>query len=331
MSRIVVVTTSYPRHRGDAEGHFVGAEVRRLCEGADVTVLAPGLERASLWGERVVSLGGGEAFGFPGAVERLRRRPSQVLGAAGFVLSAARWLKREEVPDRVIAHFLLPCGFPIATRGLAGRRSELEVVVHGSDARLFARLPGGQGVVGRALVAADATLRFASTELRDLVLSALTTSQARVLAGRARVEPAAIDVDGVPARADARRRLGIAEDAKVAVIVARLVPGKRVDVALEACARINDLSSFVIGDGPEMAALSRRFTAARFVGHVQRPVALSYIAAADVLVSASLEEGAPTVVREARALGTHVVCLEAGDVRQWAATDPGLSVVASGA
>ena len=329
MSRIVVVTTSYPRSRGDAEGHFVGAEVRRLCENASVTVLAPGLLRASLWGERVVSLDGGAAFGFPGAVERMRRDPWHVLGATRFVLSALRWLRSAPRPERVVAHFLLPCGVPIATRGLTPRGTELEIVVHGSDARLFARLPGGHGLVGSELVRAQASLRFVSTELHDLVLGSLPAAQRADLAPRSTVQPAAIDVEGVPARATSRKRLGIEGNGRVAVIVARLVPGKRVDVALEACTRVKRLSTFVVGDGPELGTLLARFPTAHFVGHVERPLALAYISAADVLVSASLTEGAPTVVREARALGTPVVCLEAGDVRRWAESDPGLSVVTS--
>jgi teichuronic acid biosynthesis glycosyltransferase TuaC len=327
MSQIVVVTTSYPKSRGDAEGHFVSAEVRRLCATATVTVLAPGRARPSLWGERVVSLDGGAAFGFPGAVERMRRDPWHVLGAGQFVLSAVRWLRSAPVPERIVAHFLLPCGVPIATRGLGPRRAELEIVVHGSDARLFAQFPGGHGLVGRELVRAGASLRFVSTELHDLVLGSLPAAQRAALAPCSRVEPAAIDVEGVLPRAAARAALGIEPNGKMAVIVARLVPGKRVDVALEACTRVRRLLTIVLGDGPELRHLRARFPTARFVGHVERPLALTYISAADVLVSASLAEGAPTVVREARALGTPVVCLEAGDVRRWAESDPGLSVV----
>jgi glycosyltransferase involved in cell wall biosynthesis len=325
MSRIVVLTTSYPNRRDDAEGHFVGAEVRRWCESADVTVLAPGHERATLFGERVVSLGGGEAFGFPGAVERLRRDPRRLVGATQFTARALGWLRRER-PERVIAHFLLPCGVPVATRGV-GRETELEIVVHGSDARLFARLPL-KGALGRELVRSGASLRFVSSQLRELLLGCLPARERALLEPRCRVEPAAIDVQAVPSRASARTQLGLDSTSKVAVIVARLVPGKRVDVALEACARVSTLQSIVIGAGPEQSALQRRFPRTRFVGHVERPVALAYISAADVLVSASLSEGAPTVVREARALGTPVVCLEAGDVAKWAESDPGIDVIA---
>jgi glycosyltransferase involved in cell wall biosynthesis len=323
---IVVVTTSYPKRAGDAEGHFVAAEVRRLCQGDTVTVLAPGSNRPSLFGERVVSLGGGEAFGFPGALERLRQRPWHTASAAQFCWSATRWLQRR-APRRVVAHFLLPCAFPIATYGLAGR-GELEVVIHGSDARLFARLPRGHGLIGAQLVRARAQLRFVSAELYELVLARLPEEQRAKLAPCASVAPAALDVDGVPARAAARGRLGLESQAKVAVVVARLVPGKRVDVALEACRRVKSLRTIVLGDGPELSQLKARFPEARFVGHVERPVALSYISAADVLVSASLHEGAPSVVREARALGTDVVCLAAGDLQTWAENDAGIHVVA---
>ncbi len=327
MPDIVVITTSYPRDQGDAAGHFVSAEVRRLCLQGRVTVLAPGRDRASLWGEQVVGLPGGDAFGFPGALAKLKARRRHVFGAARFVASASDWLRRAPAPDRVIAHFLLPCGVPIATRGLRGRSTELEVVVHGSDARLFARLPAVRGLLGRELIRAGARLRFVSSELRELVLQSLPAEQRAKLAIASRIEASPIDVHGVPSKADARRQLLLDPGSKLAVIVARLLPGKRVEVALEACRRVSSLTCYVIGDGPERDRLSALFPGARFVGHVERPTALSYIAAADVLVSASLQEGAPSAIREARALGTPVVCLDAGDLRSWATGDPGLCIV----
>jgi teichuronic acid biosynthesis glycosyltransferase TuaC len=329
MARVYVITTSYPEHPGDPQGHFVASEVRQLCQANDVTVLAPGHDRVALGNERVVALAGEQAFGFPGALARLRERPWRAAGAMQFVANALRWLRQAPNPDRFIAHFLLPCGFPIATRGKFARRAEVEVevVVHGSDGRLFARLPCARGAIGQDLVRAGAQLRFVSSELHDLVLGALPPHQRRLLQPRARIEPCAIDVTGTVTREQARATVGIPKDSRVAVIIARLVPGKRVDIALEACRRVTDLQTIVVGDGPERDALSRRFPDASFVGQVERPLALTYLAAADVLVSASLLEGAPTVVREARALGTPVVCLPAGDVAHWAQSDSGIHVV----
>ncbi|HVY44240.1 MAG TPA: glycosyltransferase, partial [Minicystis sp.] len=51
-----------------------------------------------------------------------------------------------------------------------------------------------------------------------------------------------------------------------------------------------------------------------------------WVAAADVLLHASAVEGAPTVVREARALGVRVVACPAGDLAAWAAADPGITL-----
>ncbi len=90
---------------------------------------------------------------------------------------------------------------------------------------------------------------------------------------------------------------------------------------------ISELSVIVVGDGPELAELSARFPNVRFIGRVPRSEALCFIAAADVLVSASAAEGAPTVVREARTLGVPVVAVAAGDLALWARSDPGIVVV----
>lgn len=319
---LVVVTTSYPEFPGDAQGHFVAAEVQRLTATHDVTVLAPGNARKPLGSERLVSLGGGAAFGFPGALARIHERPLRALAASAFAARALAWLRRQPPPARLIAHFLLPCGVPLAT---LGRRepTQLEIVVHGSDARLFAALGPARALVTRELLRSQARLRCVSTQLRELLLGNVTKAQRLELAPRLRVEPCTIEVPNT-SRAEARAGLGIELPTKLAVVVARLVPGKRVAVALEACRAVRDLSVVVLGDGPERAALSRRFPDARFVGHVPRDLALSWLAAASALVSASRLEGAPTVVREARALGTPVVCVEAGDLRAWAAKDAGI-------
>jgi teichuronic acid biosynthesis glycosyltransferase TuaC len=324
---VVVVTTSYPEHAGDAQGHFVAAEVRRLAERAPVVVLAPGRGRKPLGRERVVSLGGGSAFGFPGALARIAEAPWRALAAASFVARADAWLRREPPPAELIAHFLVPCGVPLATR--RARMTDVEIVVHGSDARLFAALPA-RSWLAEQLAQPRLRLRFVSSELKELVLGCLPDSQRRRLEPRARVEPCAVDVPPDLCRRAARQELSLTEDARLAVVVARLVAGKRVDVALQACAGVTGLAVVVVGDGPERSALERRFPHAQFVGHVERPRALTWLAAADVLVSASLLEGAPTVVREARALGTPVVCLEAGDLASWARDDPGLHVIPVG-
>lgn len=88
-----------------------------------------------------------------------------------------------------------------------------------------------------------------------------------------------------------------------------------------------------MGDGPErpkLEAWARQLDArAHFVGQVTRDEALAWMAAADRLLHLSEAEGAPTVVREARALGTPVLATAVGDIAKWAEEDPGIEIAPS--
>jgi len=317
--RIAILSTSFPRRDGDPAGHFVAAEADALSRaGHSVTVIAPGAGDARE-GMQVAWVRDGEAFGWPGALPRLRRRPWRAVGVGRFIVGARRALEDRGPFDRVIAHWMVPCAWPVAT----SVNAPLEVVAHGSDVRLLLRAPSlfRQRLVA-ALLDHGAAFRFASGELRD----ALATHDER-LATRGRVELPVLALDGVPTRDAARSELGIPAGAPLVVIVARLVRDKRVDVALDALALLANPRIVVVGDGPERQALERRFSEVRFVGSLPRPRALTWLAAADLVVSASRHEGAPTVVREARALGVPVVTTRAGDVGAWALSDPGLYVI----
>ncbi|MGC4092233.1 MAG: glycosyltransferase family 4 protein [Polyangiaceae bacterium] len=353
MTRIAVVSTSYPAHADDAAGHFVAAEVSELVRaGHHVTVFAPSalpgtptdVSTLTARGEsvpptgpqsdenpRVVRLRDGGACGFPGLSARLRARPTRALGLARFLFSLRRELARRGPFEQVIVHWLLPSTLPLLAVTLGP--ATLEVVVHGSDARLLAALPRPLArSFLKQLLKRPLTLRCVSHELAELLRQVGGAELAPRLAGCTRVGPPALDVSQAPARSLARARaeqaLGVDGNTSLALIVARLVPDKRVDVALSAAALVPKLRVVVVGDGPLREELAARFPNAHFLGHLPRSEALGWIAAADVLLSASRKEGAPTVVREARALGVPVAACQSGDLTLWARDDPGLFVVA---
>lgn len=319
--RIAVLTTSFPRAPGDAAGHFVASEVQRLAQsGHEVHVFAPG-QGAPLTGLATLHwVGDRGAFGWPGALARLKERPARWLGVCEFALRVELELRRLGPWQRIQAHFLVPSGWPLAT---LARAPALELIGHGSDVRLFCALPRplrcwiAQRWLGREL-----TLRVTSDELATQLIAASPE-----LAQRLSVAPSPLDFSEPSTRQAARRALAIPDRAEVALVVSRLVPEKRVEVALRALSLVSSLSVLVVGDGPELPRLRARFPAVRFVGYVPRPEALRFIAAADVLVSASANEGAPSAVREARALGVKVVSVAAGDLLRWAERDPDLFVI----
>jgi glycosyltransferase involved in cell wall biosynthesis len=289
--RIAIITTSWPADEDDPSGHFVRAHARELERaGHAVSVIAPEP---------------GGAFGWPGAGTRIRERPLRALDAARWVAEARARARALDV-DRIVAHWAVPCAWPIATAG-AG---PVHVVSHGGDVRLLGGLPRAvRTPIVRSLIARAHEWQFVSTSLLDELLEKLDIETRNALKRIARVEAAPLEMPDVASGvADLRREIGAH---RVAICVGRLVASKRVDKVIDYVSRTDTVERLVVvGDGPERRRLedlaARLGVPVEFLGTVSRSRALAWIGAADVLVHASEAEGSSTVVREAEALGTRV-------------------------
>lgn len=121
--RVVVLTTSYPRHAGDHAGRFVADAVERLrARGVEIDVLAPGDYDHH-----------GLADGH-GVAANVRRRPWAAPRLLGSMARAVRAAARDA--DLVHAHWL-----PSGAAALASGKPVV-VTVHGTDLALAARAPG---------------------------------------------------------------------------------------------------------------------------------------------------------------------------------------------
>lgn len=133
--RVLVLTTSYPRHEGDFAGRFLADTVEHLRgNGLDVDVLAPGNGFADY------GLGRGA-----GVLANARRRPWAVPPLlASMARSARRAARRADV---VHAHWL-PNGLVAALSG-----KPFVLTLHGTDVALAERAPAlARPVVRRARV-----------------------------------------------------------------------------------------------------------------------------------------------------------------------------------
>jgi len=336
-SAILVLTTSYPTRHGDPSGHFVRSEARDLARSEEVRVIAAGRGQATHSSDlefepRVEWLGGEALFGFPGALTKLRQNPLSVI-CLGPVLIRAWFAIRKHRGD-IQAHWLFPFGLLAALNLLTrisssqGPAPRLSVVAHGSDVRLLRRAPRFiQSLCVSLLLRAKTELVFVSNELRAELGQGLK-GQLKNYVSSAQVRPAKIEFEAVePSRERAREVLDENQGRRLAVVVGRLIPGKRCEIALGALCLVPELDVICVGDGPLRAELMARFPEVRFVGQCERPRALLWIQAADVLVSASRLEGAPTTIREALALGTMAVSVKVADLELWAESDPNLLVV----
>ncbi|WP_247597528.1 glycosyltransferase [Streptomyces sp. RKND-216] len=206
---------------------------------------------------------------------------------------------------------------------------------------------GDAAIEGRPLGAGTRGLYLATERLGGATVAVSVTVADRlrawgVPADRIHVVPNGIDAarfrHDPAARAATRTRLGLPADATVVGGVGRLVPGKRYDRLVRACAAQPDVRLLLVGDGPERARLLHL---ARALGVADRvllpgecggavaPVTAAeeaaaglpplphLLAAMDLFVSPSTEEAFGLSVLEALAAGLpvlHVTCPAVDDV-----------------
>jgi len=329
--KVLIVTTSYPAHDEDPSGHFVRTEARQLARsGHQVHVVAPLDNQArdvSRDGSIVVHhVGHSQLFGWPGAIANVKTNPLKLVRVLPFVHAARKIIANVGTVDRAIAHWIVPAAVPL----LVDHAAPLEVVAHGADVRLLCALPHlVRTQIVKRLLDRETKFRFVARASLQTLGSKLPASLERRLIAASLVEPAAIEIPDVAERTAQIRQT---HPAGFVVAVGRLIELKRFDLAIAAAAK-SDVPLVIIGDGPLRSDLERSAanSGARvmFQGQLDRAETLAWIAASRVLVHPSRAEAAPTVVREARALGVRVIATAVGDIAEWAMRDPGIDVVDS--
>jgi glycosyltransferase involved in cell wall biosynthesis len=124
------------------------------------------------------------------------------------------------------------------------------------------------------------------------------------------------DVDRFPGSRGARTELGLPIDQVVVGTVARLDPVKRLDVLFQALGSLPDVSSVIIGDGPERARLMALSDRIELTGRIhfagQQGDVRPWLAAIDVFALSSDWEGMSNALLEAMAAGLPIVATAVG-------------------
>ena len=202
------------------------------------------------------------------------------------------------------------------------------LVLHGAEVTVPASLPGVNRMLAR--VVKGASLLVCGGEYP-------AAQAARCVGGPADLPPVALITPGVDVdrfrpldeveRKEARRRLGLPEDAPLVVGVSRLVPRKGFDVLLRAVARladrVPDLVLAVAGDGRDRPRLEREARRAgspvRFLGRVPDDQLPGLVGCADAFAMCCRDrwlglerEGFGIVFLEAAACGVPVLAGRSG-------------------
>lgn len=210
--------------------------------------------------------------------------------------------------DLVHTHLYRSCVYGRVAARLAGVR-HIVATEHSLGQRVIEGRPLSPGARG---------LYLATEQLGQITIAVSSTVAARLVgwgvsARRIEVIPNGIDIDRYRfdpmARHRTRARLGIAPERVVVGSVARLVPGKRLDLVLRAVHRQPGVTALIVGEGPqrvELTALAAELDVhAVFTGEATDVPDL--LSAMDIVIAPAQEETFGLSVIEALAAGLSVL------------------------
>ena len=329
--RILTVTSSYPKYRGDTTAPFIASITKALAaRGHELTVVLPA--RADLDPEPVAGVRfcpfryaptqGLSVFGYAEALradvtlkhQTYLAAPLALLAGAGRLLAESG----REHYDVLHAHWVVPNG-AMAWPASRARRLPLVVSLHGSDVFLSEKKGPFRSAAKLAFERASAATACSD----DLATRALA------LGARERPEVIPYGVDAAEFRAEPsrgqtlRRTLGIDDETIVILAVGRLVRKKGFEYLLDAAAKLNrphrpdrqarkfgKFAIVIAGKGDLGSELERRAEALRvpgdtdvaaaavtvaLVGNVDRAALPAYFAMADIVTVPSVRDAAGNV------------------------------------
>jgi len=335
--RILTVTSSYPKYRGDSTAPFIASITKALAaRGHELTVVLPArsdldpepIEGVRFCPFRYAPTKGLSVFGYAEALRADVALKRQTYLAAPLALFAgARRLLAESGRDRydaLHAHWVVPNG-AMAWPASRARGLPLVVSLHGSDVFLSEKKGPFRSAARLAFQRASAATACSD----DLATRALA------LGARAKPEVIPYGVDADEFRAEPstghalRRALGIDGDAVVIFAVGRLVRKKGFEFLLDAVAKLERKFALVIaGKGDLANELEERAASlgvrdsVELVGNVERAELPGYFAMADIVSVPSVRDaagnvdGLPNVLLEAMASGRAIVASDVAGIPQ---------------
>lgn len=327
-AKLLVLTSTLPRWRGDPEPPFVEHLSRELARAFDVFVLAPhspgAARRETLKNNEQTLVVHRYRYFLPaleslanegGIMARIRQNPLRLLLVPFFLVAqfyAVARLHREHRFDAIHAHWVIPQGLVAAVFRLISRQAPpILMTSHGSD--LYALRGSVMVRLKRWIMSKASKITVVSAAMRDYCVDAGYDTTKIIVA------PMGVDLQSTfTPGVESGEREGL-------IFVGNLVEIKGLIFLIEAMAtlvvRYPNLRLTVVGDGPDrqtLLALVERLQLRNnvyFLGSVPNTQLPDLLRAASVAVMPSLREGLGLVAIEAMGCGCAVVASDLPAIR----------------
>ena len=333
--KVLMLTTSYPRNRGDSAGLFLRHLAEKISQsGTKVQVLTPAERRGGTCIEDNIVVHRfqyfplswqGLAYG-SGILPNLKRNPWLWIQVPFFLLCMAFSLFRiirKESPHIIHAHWVIPQGL-VAVLAKLLYKCPVITTAHGGDA--FALRGGIMAHLKRSVLR------------RSNAWTANTRATSEAFGGNGtlpnpHIIPMGVDVEHFRSGQCPILRKELPQDELLIIFVGRLVEKKGLEDLLSAFSFLpselrQKTSLWVVGDGESRTALQRQAETLeingkiRFWGQISNHLLPDFYAAANLLVVPSIEassgdtEGQGVVILEAFAARLCVLATRVGGISE---------------
>lgn len=320
--KVIVLTSSYPKYKGDVNGNFVYELASRLQVDFEIFVIAPAfkgspgfevIEGINIYRHKQFITKNIElAYGI-GIIENLKRNKLKYLLLPFYfffqIQLLYRIIKKENI-NLVHAHWLIPNGFiAVLCKKIYNRNFRIISTIHGSDIWGFTNNIGSS--IKKYTLKNIDSLTVVSNAIKEKVLELGYDEEILVY-------PMGLDTNLFsPSKRDDYLKTKLNIKGPFLLFVGIIVEQKGIRYLIQSMPKIisacPDSKLVVVGDGnlkDEMIELAKKLNVLNnviFKGSLPHEELPSYFATADLLILPSFSEGWPLVVMEALSSSTPVV------------------------
>jgi glycosyltransferase involved in cell wall biosynthesis len=308
--KILFLTTSYPRFKGDHSGDFIRTFCERISETFDCFVIAPDDFKVKSKKNNKIQLLNFTYF-YPrslqtlcyrdGIVDNIRSNYFNVLLVPFFIISLYfKSLKQADKVNIIHSHWIFPCGLVGAILSKKLKKKHI-ITIHSGGLFFLSRLPFRVFIIKFIYKYSDHIVCVSEKLRKELLSYTMNDINISVL-------PMGVELSDIESSNFTIEKSDINRPFRI-LFMGRLIKIKGVEILIRAVSLMNNVALYIAGDGNlknELKELAKQLmVSVRFPGFISGNQKTDILKLCDVVVVPSIElkkgrsEGMPIVILEA--------------------------------